>query len=121
MYKPTTPGIPIRLYQSAPHSKGPWEILREDTDSPVDPSEDTDSPMDLVPERHKALHHIPPPSLEVTFKVPRADGGPSECGIEYRTVSCLPVIVRIVPLIIICISKIFTWRQNNVPINKNVM
>ena len=83
---------------------------QKDHGKSCEPSEDTDSPVDLVPERHEELLHVPPPSLEVTFKVPRADGRPSECGMEYRIASCLPVIVHIVPLTTICISKIFTWR-----------
>ena len=96
---------------------------QKDHGKSCEPSEDTESLVALVPEQHKALLHVPPPSLsiEVTFKVPRADGEPSECGMEHRTASCLPVIVCIIPLTIICIGKIFTLRRNNVHIYKNEM
>ena len=113
LYKPKTPGTPIRW--NNPHR------TQKDHGKSCETSEDTDSPEDLVPERYKELLHVPPPSLEVTLKVPRAGGGPSECGKDYRTASGLHVIIRIVNLTIICISKIFTWPRNNVHIYKNVM
>ena len=51
---------------------------------PCEPAADTDSPLDLVPERYEEILHVPPQSLEVTLKVPRANGGTSECGLDYK-------------------------------------
>ena len=77
--------------------------------------------MDLVPERHKVFLHVPPPSLEVTFKVHRADGGPSECDIDYITASGLPIIMRIVHLTIylyICILLYYVVCGCELELNK---